>query len=293
MEHSRKNLKSRSAKACFCDKNFVFVLLERGAIRMSRTVGFIGGGRITRILLGGFKKTDAMPQRVIVSDPNTEGLNLLKGQFPEIHTAGSDNTQPASADVVFLAVHLSVVKDVLKEIASHLKPEATLISLVPKCSIVSLSEFLGGFHRIVRMIPNAPTIVNRGYNPIAFSTTFTETEKTEVFEMLRPLGECPEVEEKHLEAYAVLTAMGPTYLWYLLYELQELGESFGLSAQAAQEGIAAMVTGAVRTMCDSGLLSAEVMDLIPVKPLEDEEETIKNIYKSKLETLFLRLFLKH
>jgi pyrroline-5-carboxylate reductase len=103
------------------------------------------------------------------------------------------------------------------------------------------------------------------------------------------VGDCPEVPEENLEAYAILTAMGPTYLWFQWYELQNIGQSFGLTAEATQEGIEKMVMGAVKTMTAPGLSPAEVMDLVPVKPLGDDEAAIKGLYQSKLTALFQKL----
>jgi pyrroline-5-carboxylate reductase len=47
-----------------------------------------------------------------------------------------------------------------------------------------------------------------------------------------------------------------------------------------------MAKGSAMTMNESGLLPGEVMDLIPVKPLGEEEENIKSVYHTKLEALF-------
>lgn len=230
-----------------------------------------------------------MPRQVVVSDTNIEVLNKLKEGFPEISIAPNDNKQPALKDIVFIALHPPAVGDVLSEIKSYLKPESILVSLAPKLTIAKITERLQGFNRVVRILPNAPSIVNAGYNPIAFSQGLTETEKQQLISLLGALGECPDVSEEKLEGYAILTAMGPTYLWFQLYELQELGKLFGLNSQEAEDGVSKMVMGAVKTMRESGLSPAEVMDLIPVKPLEEEQENIKNIYRSKLEALFKKL----
>ena len=40
----------------------------------AESVGFIGGGRIARIMLEGWSRADAMPARVVVSDTNVDAL---------------------------------------------------------------------------------------------------------------------------------------------------------------------------------------------------------------------------
>lgn len=252
-------------------------------------IGFIGGGRITRIILGGFKNAGKINEyKYIISDIQPEILERLKKEYTDI-TITDNNKQCVLSDIVFLAVHPPVIEKFADEIKTCLTQDKVLISLAPKVTIAKLSEMLNGFNRIIRMIPNAPSIINNGYNPVCFSMVFTKTEKEELLNILNILGESPEVEEEKLEAYAILTAMGPTYLWFQLFELQDIVKSFGLYEKEIEEGIIKMVCGAVKMMYKSGLSPSSVMDLIPVKPLGEEEENVKNIYRKHLNNLFKKL----
>jgi pyrroline-5-carboxylate reductase len=253
------------------------------------SIGFIGAGRVTRILLTGFKVAGVKLPPVVVSDPNAEVLARLKGAFPDITLAGADNAQPAAQDVVLLAVHPPAIAGVLPGIKSALKPEAVLVSLAPKFTFDKLGELLGGFSRLVRMIPNAPSAIAAGYNPMAFAPTLSTVDKLRLAEFFKPLGECPEVADSKLEGFALLTAMGPTYLWFQLQTLRELASSFGLTEVETAPALKRMVCGAARTLLDSGLTPAEVMDLIPVKPLAEDEAAIKSAYRSRLPALFAKI----
>lgn len=254
-----------------------------------KTVGFIGGGRVAHIILGGLKRAGKMPVKVIVSDTSLDVLNRLQAAFPEIRTSHNDNKQPASLELVFMGLHPPAVAGCLGEIKDCLKPDAILISLAPKLTAAKLAGVLGGFSRIVRLIPNAPSIIGEGFNPISFSASLTGEERSEIFALLSALGKCPEVDEGKLEAYAILTAMGPTYLWFQLHELHKIAESFGLSRQEAETGASEMVAGAAKTLFGSGMTAEAVMDLIPVKPLGEEEGSIKAAYHAKLESLYAKL----
>ena len=254
-----------------------------------KSVGFIGGGRVAHIILGGWKKAGLMPTKVVVSDISPDVLNRLQTRFPVIQTVHNDNKPPASQDLVFAGLHPPALSGCLGEIKACLKPSAILISLAPKLSFAKLADVLGGFDRIIRLIPNAPSIIGEGFNPICYSAALSREEKEEVSISLRALGKCPEVAEDKLEAYAILTAMGPTYLWFQLYELTKIAESFGLSRQEAETGLSEMVAGAGKILFGSGLAAEEVMDLIPVKPLGEEEENIKSVYHAKLDSLYTKL----
>lgn len=186
------------------------------------SIGFIGGGRITRIFLGGWKRAGAMPENIIVGDPNAETLAKLKVDFPGITAVGGDNRRAAAQPVVVLAVHPPVMMAALRD-------------------------------------------------------------------LLAPLGECPEVAEPKLEAYALITGMGPTYLWFQFEALRELGRTFGLDDADLAPALKRMVCGAARALLESGLSPAGVMDLIPVKPLAEDEAAIRDCYQRRLLPLFEKI----
>lgn len=261
----------------------------RDVTMREKSIGFVGGGRITRIILDGLRRAGEQLNDIIVSDTSADAVSRLASAYPEIETVHNDNRQAAGRDIVVLAVHPPVLGDVLSEIAPSLQTSTIVLSLAPKFTIPRLISRLGGFDRIARMIPNAASIVNAGYNPIAFSQALTDRDKSDILDVVSHLGQCPVVCDEDLEAYAVVTAMGPTYFWFQWAELLRVAMHCGLSEKDAKTGIASMIIGAVRTMFESGMTEEEVFDLVPVKPFKDEEDMIRSIYKSKLESLYEKL----
>lgn len=252
------------------------------------SVGFIGGGRITRIMLKGFQSAGVKFSSIVVSDINPENLQKLKESFPEICISHNDNHKPAGQDIVFISLHPPVIGSLLEEIKKDLKPESVVVSLAPKITIEKIVSNLDGFSRIARMNPSASSIVNAGFNPICFSDAIPENERTELIKLLCTLGDTPQVAEKKIEAYAVFTAMGPTYFWFQFYELQNIVKGFGLNNDEFKDGITKMLNGSLKTMF-SELTPEEVMDLVPVRPIGEHEETIKGIFNDKLNQVFNRI----
>lgn len=255
---------------------------------MKKKIGFIGGGRITRIFLEGWKRDKESLENITVSDANGEILRVLKEKYPGITISPADNSGPAAAQVVFVALHPPVVKETLEKLKGVFAEDTVLVSLAPRIPARNLAD-ITGLNKIVRMIPNAPSIVGEGYNPVAFSPGISKSEAREFLKLLKPLGDSPEVDEDKLEAYAIVTAMGPTYLWFQLAELNELAKSFGLSEKEAAEAISKMTKGAIKTLFDSGLDAAEVINLVPAKPLAEDEPAIRNAYRSRLTSLYGKL----
>ncbi len=253
----------------------------------TRSVGFIGSGRVATIFLGGWKQAGAMPDKLVAFDSNRDVVAKLRSSHPGIELGTL--AEAAAQDIVFLAVHPPVVASVLPELKPALKADSIVVSLAPKFTVAKLAEMLGGFVRIARMIPNAPSIVGKGYNPTTFGEALGEQDRASLRGLFAGLGECVEVPEAHLEVYAVVSAMGLTFLWPQLDMLASLAETSGLSRQAAWDGIEKMLLGAVAAMRDSGLSSSEVQDLVPVKPVAEEATAFVAAARPKLEGLLAKL----
>jgi pyrroline-5-carboxylate reductase len=107
--------------------------------------------------------------------------------------------------------------------------------------------------------------------------------------LLQLLGKTFEVAESKLEAYAILSAMLPTYFWFQWEELTNLGEPMGLTAKETSETIKQTMLAAINLYFESGLSSKQVIDLIPVKPIGEQQQQIADIYQSKLMGLFEKI----
>jgi pyrroline-5-carboxylate reductase len=251
------------------------------------TIGFIGGGRITRILLQAFGNKKINLVQATVFDTDTEITDKLLKRFPDIHIGTLEEV--ASKEIVILALHPPVVMETLEKISSIITSKTVFGSLVPKIDSKKILSKLPQLTRLVRLIPNATSVINEGYNPIWFAPTFPSDDKEIIQQMLDFLGTSLEVEEQKLEAYAVISAMAPTYFWFQWKKLVELGIEFGLGHYEAREAVLQAMYGSLETYFSSGMLPDEVMDLIPVKPIGAHEEEIESMYEKCLRELFAKL----
>jgi pyrroline-5-carboxylate reductase len=100
------------------------------------------------------------------------------------------------------------------------------------------------------------------------------------------MGNTFTVPEEKLESYAIISAMLPTYFWFQWKALEDIGVKTGLTEEEAKNSIHETIIASLNLMFKSGLSAAEVMDLIPVKPIGEHETEIAEIYKTKLLPLF-------
>ena len=242
---------------------------------------------MTKILLQAFQNKNAKFSKVVVADPNNDALAKLKDVFPFVGIGQA--TVVSQQDIVFIALHPPVIMDTLELLKDNFRNDATVISLAPKINLAKLSSKLTRVKKIVRLIPNATSYINEGYNPVCFANGFSDSEKKEILDLLGLCGRTFEVAEEKLESYAVMSAMLPTYFWFQWKELVEIGKKTDLSESESIDSITETIVASLNLMYKSGLKPEEVIDLIPVKPIGEHEQQIVDIYKTKLLGLFEKI----
>jgi pyrroline-5-carboxylate reductase len=139
------------------------------------------------------------------------------------------------------------------------------------------------------MIPNATSFINKGYNPVCFSAVIDNNEKQQILEMLKPLGNTFETDENKLEAYAICSAMLPTYFWFQWKEMEKIAQEIGLTEIESIDTINESLKASLQLMYDSNMTYENVIDLIPVKPIGEKEGEIKEILNNSLVNLFKKI----
>lgn len=255
----------------------------------TQKISFIGGGRITKIFLTALKLKGVDFRQISVVDTNPEVLKTLSSKFPKIVTGTTLSEDVLKADIIFLAIHPPVIADTLTNVKAKINSSAVIVSLAPKFTIEKISALLGGFDRVVRLLPLASSIIGEGYNPVVFSNSVGSDERKNLIKLFNNFGKTFEVAEPKIEAYALIVAMGPTYLWFQYYKLIELAKSFGMDEKEAFDAVKNMVNASSKTMFESSLSKDEVIDLIPVKPIGEHEAEIIKLYDEKLNGLFQKI----
>lgn len=253
----------------------------------TNSLGFIGGGRIIRIFLQALENKNVNFDSVVVFDTNKEIIERLQQNFAAVEKAESIS-EAAGQPIVFIALHPPIIMEMLDQIKSAVNKETIVVSLAPKITIGKIASKLSTGN-IVRMIPNATSYINEGYNPVTFGETFNQGYKAEAINLLKLLGETFEVEEEKLEAYAILSAMLPTYFWFQWNELAKIGTQIGLTKPESETSVKNTIISACHLMFESGLTAEQVIDLIPVKPIGENETQIKEIYQTKLIGLYEKI----
>ena len=83
--------------------------------------------------------------------------------------------------------------------------------------------------------------------------------------------------------------MGPTYFGFQFAEVERLAESFGLTPDAARAAVRQMLHGTVDLLFASDLPRRQALDLVPVRPLAEQEAEIVGMLQKQIGGMHAKL----
>ena len=215
-------------------------------------VGMMGGAIVQSLLKSGYTG------RIIAVDIQPEKLQEQEKLGVAVST---DNQKAAAAaDIVFICVKPTTVKDVLTQINSSVKGKL-VISIAATVPLKFLKKFIPDA-KIVRIMPNVAALVQASYTAYCCGETVTKQDKEKVKSLLNRMGVCEEVDEKYMDAITALTGSGPGYISIIIEALMYAGLKVGLPRKVALYGAAQTVLGTGKLVLDLQEHPAKVKDMV-------------------------------
>ena len=190
------------------------------------------------------------PDQVIASDIVPLRLDGLKRTYG-ITTTGSNREAIAGAQVIVPAVEPQVLDEVLAELAPGVNPDMLILSVAAGYPIARIARHLNGSTRIVRAMPNTPSIIREGVTAIAYQTSLSNHDVAIARALFGAIGTVVVVAERSMDVVTGLSGSGPAYVFVMIEALTDGGVKMGLPRDTAQLLAAQTVAGAARLVLES------------------------------------------
>jgi pyrroline-5-carboxylate reductase len=227
------------------------------------TIGFIGSGRMATALARGCIKSGLVSvEQVLAADPSPASRRAFADDVPDVAVFDSNEQILARADVVILAVKPQVMQSVLIEIKPLVTERHLCVSIAAGIPIARLAADLPERTRLVRVMPNTPSLVGLGASCFSRGSTATDSDGEHVRQILASVGQAFELEEKLLDAVTGLSGSGPAFIYRVIELLAEGGAAMGLPAELALQLAAQTAKGAAEMVLTTGRSPAELREQV-------------------------------
>jgi len=218
----------------------------------TETIAFIGGGNMAEALVRGLVASGVCdPGRIHVSDIATTRVEYLKGAYGVVGF-GDNNAAVAGAGIVILAVKPQVMGAVLRDLRDAVPKEALVISIAAGIPTSRIEAALAPGQRVVRVMPNTPSLVSAGAAAIAPGSHAVAADEAAAERLLGAVGLVVRVTEDQLDAVTALSGSGPAYVFYFMETMMRTAEALGLAEDVARDLTIATVRGAAQLLKETG-----------------------------------------
>jgi pyrroline-5-carboxylate reductase len=226
-------------------------------------ITFIGGGNMAEAIVAGILERQVVePADVCVTDVSELRLQHFMNKHG-VGTSLNNRKAAAQAGVVVLSVKPQIFPEVWPEIEQGLEPETLVISIM--AGIPSAKIANGKRIRVVRVMPNTPSLVGEGASGIAAGEFAVAADLEVAEELMGAVGKAVIVKEEELDAVTALSGSGPAYVFYLLESMLEAAEQMGLAGEVSRDLALATVIGSAKLMLETGEDASDLREKVTSK----------------------------
>jgi pyrroline-5-carboxylate reductase len=213
-------------------------------------ITFIGGGNMASAMIGGLVRKRWPRKSIRVVEVARAAREAVQRQL-KVETQAAIDARAAKCDCIVLAVKPQQVREAAAALEPHLGTQL-VISIAAGVRIKDLARWLGGYRRIVRVMPNTPALVHAGISGLHAPSAVSAADRTAADKILAAVGRTLWLErEEDLDAVTAVSGSGPAYVFYFIEALERAAREMGLGARAAHQLALETFAGAVKLAAQS------------------------------------------
>lgn len=212
------------------------------------SITFIGAGNMATAIAGGLIGRGRRPGEIAFVDPVAEQRAKLAAQYPGARTFAAPGADAvAGATIVVLAVKPQQMREACTALAPHVARVPVVLSIAAGTRSRDIARWLGGYARIVRAMPDTPSLVGAGIAGVWSSPSVDAAGRAAATAVLEACGAVVPVEQEDaLDAVTGISASGVAYVFYFIEALEAAARAHGFDAKDARALAYATFDGAVK-----------------------------------------------
>jgi pyrroline-5-carboxylate reductase len=227
------------------------------------TIGVIGTGNMGEILIRGLLGSGHVNKEQIVATEPTEERRASIAAAYGIRFLDSNLALAEAADIVVLAVKPQNVDAVLEELAHGSHEGHLFISIAAGVTTDRIAAKLHGQSRVVRVMPNAPALVQTGAAGLCPGKNCREEDLLRARMIFDAVGKTVVLKSEALmDVVTGLSGSGPAFVFLMIESLSDAGVQLGLQRGQANLLAAQTVYGAAKMYLETGRHPSELKDLV-------------------------------
>lgn len=244
-----------------------------------KKIGFIGAGNMGGAILGGILNSKIIDNNhIIASAKSDRTIEKIKRDYNVNVTKNSKEVVEFS-DLIVIGVKPEIYDEILEEI-KDLIDDKIIITIAAGKTIEAMEQIIGDDKKIVRTMPNTPSLVGEGMTSLSPNKNISEEELDFVKSIFDSLGKSEVVKEDLIHAVIGASGSSTAYAFMFIEAIADGAVRAGMPRDKAYTFAAQGVLGAAKMVLDTEKHPGELKDMVcspggttieAVKVLEEEK----------------------
>jgi pyrroline-5-carboxylate reductase len=237
----------------------------------------IGMGNIGSILVQRLVEIGISTNQIMVADTDDLRVSKIVNQFGVI-PSNLAHPKIKLADVIVLATPPKTIVDLLNSLSENLEANQMVISMAAAVSLERIRSVVRQDVPVVRILPNPPSLLGKGMNPVAFELSAAPEIKDFTFSLLEVLGDTIEVQDEQMTWCVGLTGAAMRSVLPVLEGMTQAGVEAGLSLAESRRVAAKIMAGTAAMAIETDLPLDQIRTLTPMQTLD--EKMISDLFQA-------------
>ncbi|WP_018589471.1 pyrroline-5-carboxylate reductase [Terrisporobacter glycolicus] len=244
-----------------------------------KKIGFIGAGNMGGAILGGILNSKIIDNdHIIASAKSDRTIERIKRDY-NVNVSKDSKEVVEFSDLIVIGVKPEIYDEILEEI-KDLIDDKIIITIAAGKTIEAMEKIIGNDKKIVRTMPNTPSLVGEGMTSLSPNKNISEEELGFVKSIFNSLGKSEVVKEDLIHAVIGASGSSTAYAFMFIEAIADGAVRAGMPRDKAYTFAAQGVLGAAKMVLDTQKHPGELKDMVcspggttieAVKVLEEEK----------------------
>ncbi|MEW9078290.1 pyrroline-5-carboxylate reductase [Terrisporobacter glycolicus] len=244
-----------------------------------KKIGFIGAGNMGGAILGGILNSKIIDNdHIIASAKSDRTIERIKRDY-NVNVSKDSKEVVEFSDLIVIGVKPEIYDEILEEI-KDLIDDKIIITIAAGKTIEAMEKIIGNDKKIVRTMPNTPSLVGEGMTSLSPNKNISEEELGFVKSIFDSLGKSEVVKEDLIHAVIGASGSSTAYAFMFIEAIADGAVRAGMPRDKAYTFAAQGVLGAAKMVLDTQKHPGELKDMVcspggttieAVKVLEEEK----------------------
>ena len=228
----------------------------------------IGIGNIGKLLCKRLLSAGVQPDHLVIYDSDPLRIESLVKESG-VCTLSLTEEAFRYVDIILITTPPKAVNSLLSLISGWLHPHHVIISFANAVSMKKLEALTSPGVAVVRVVPNVPSLIGEGLNPVVYGNRITNESKALVEELLGVLGKTISVRDNQMNWFVGLTGASMRSVLPVLEGLIQAGTEAGLTPDQAREAAARIMLGTAALVLRTDLAFDELKAMTPLVTVDE------------------------